>query len=212
MKSVFDHSDTTATADLGPRNSVSIMAKGGYYGGRPYVYDDQKVLIISLIWLNDFRCFYFQRLIIVPLLGKGLPILIPNLSILGELWHWLPRKHDQIIAPPAPQSTSTAMSSLRYPVSDSLRPPLWVHSCDVARPLPLQFGCFDSNISHLSNGAQHGVSYSIRTLGTYYATLHRSLEIKINKINISWDNLHMAIWSPAKQSLCYGNQTTDIHT
>ena len=70
----------------------------------------------------------------------------------------LPPEHDQIVTSSAPWSTSTTVSSLRRPVCDDLCLPLGLYTCDVACPLPLQLGCFNSNISHLSNGAQDGVS------------------------------------------------------
>ena len=103
-----------------------------------------KCLIHYIIFTSGCQVvehFFFVSLLCVPLLGKGLRVLLPNLSILRDICPCLPSEHDQIVTPSAPWSTSTAISSLRRPVGDDLCPPLGVHTCDMACPLPLQLGC-----------------------------------------------------------------------
>ena len=47
---------------------------------------------------RSVRLFFFVvSLVCVPLLGKGLPVLLQNLSLLRDISPFFPREHDQIV-------------------------------------------------------------------------------------------------------------------
>ena len=108
---------------------------------------------------------FFCSLLCVPLLGKGLPVLLLNLSILRDIWPYLPRKHDHVSTPSASWSTFTAMSSLWHLVCVDLCLPFGVHTCDVACLLPLRL-----NLSHDENKSDNVLKKNYKGEVSYVGT------------------------------------------